>query len=112
MGGEDVVESVVGVGSVEVESFEEALEFVDAEPGFDESGEFECVEASGFGEGGAEGALYVVEEDVPVEFDVVSYEGPVAAVVEEALESVSAGEAVAFEVDGEHWIVVAADEGW
>ena len=111
MGGEDIVEGVVRVDAFELEGVEESFEFVDAQAWLDEAGELEGVETNALRQVEAEGAADVVEEDVPVELDVVAHEDAVAAVVEESAEPFGAGEAVALEVDGEHGVVVSADDG-
>lgn len=73
-GGPDVVDGVVGVGALEVEGLEEALELVDPQAWLDEADEFEGVETLAVAEIEAKGAADVLVEDVEVELDVVADE--------------------------------------
>ena len=97
--GHDIVDGVVGIGAFEMEGFEEFFEFVDVQAGFDQTGQFESVEPLAVTQPRAEGASYIVVENVVVEFDVVADKYVAMAVVEETGETFAAAEAFAVEVD-------------
>ena len=59
----------------------------------------------------AEGAADVVVEYIVVELYIVSYKHVAFAVAEETLQPFSAADPLAVEIDGEHGVVVAADDG-